>query len=160
MNSVRIRCAISREQEELEALQWRASLSNAGDRNALLANPDALELPIEQIEKGWVFVAEWNGVIVGFSAVLPRTDGETELDALFVEPTIQRRGIGRLLVEHCADVALAQGSTALHVVGNPHAESFYLACGFEMTGMTETRFGTGLLLQKILASDSAGLSGV
>ena len=153
MSSVRIRPAVSSEQKELEALQWRASVSNAGDRDALLANPDAIELPIEQIEKGGVFVAEWNGVIAGFSAVLPRGDGETELEALFVEPTIRRRGIGRLLVEHCVNVARAQGSTALHVVGNPHAESFYLACGFEMTGITETRFGAGLLLRKTFASD-------
>ena len=56
---------------------------------------------------------------------------ETDLDALFVEPATRRRGIGRLLVEHCASVAREHGSTALHVVGNPHAEAFYLACGFE-----------------------------
>ena len=134
-------------------MQWRASLTNAGDRDAILANPDAIELPIEQIEKGGVFVAEWNGVVAGFSAVFPRGDGETELDALFVEPTIRRRGIGRLLVEHCMKVARTQGSTILHVVGNPHAESFYLACGFEMTGMTQTRFGPGLLLRRYLTSD-------
>jgi hypothetical protein len=52
MSSVRIRPAVSSEQKELEALQWRASVSNAGDRDALLANPNAIELPIEQIEKG------------------------------------------------------------------------------------------------------------
>jgi GNAT superfamily N-acetyltransferase len=152
MNNVRIRLAVPSEQRELEALQWRASLSNAGDREALIANPDAIELPIEEIEKGRVLVAEWNGVVAGFAAVLPRMDGETELDALFVEPTIRRRGIGRLLVEHCADVARSQGSAALHVIGNPHAQSFYLACDFEMTGMTETRFGPGLLLRKLVTS--------
>jgi N-acetylglutamate synthase-like GNAT family acetyltransferase len=160
MDIVRIRPAVSSEQKDLEALQWRASLSNLGDCDALLANPDAIELPIERIETGGVFVAEWNGMIAGFSAVLPRADGETELDALFVEPTIRRHGIGRLLVEHCVKVAHSQGSTALYVVGNPHAESFYLACGFEMTGMTETRFGAGLLLRKILASDLSGSGGV
>ena len=152
MDDVRIRPAVSSERKDLEALQWRASLSNAGDRNALLAHPDAIELTVEQIEAGGVFVAEWNGLLAGFSAVLPRADGETDLDALFVEPATRRRGIGRLLVEHCASVAREHGSTALHVVGNPHAEAFYLACGFEITGTTETRFGPGLLLRKILAS--------
>ena len=36
----------------LESLQWRASLGNPGDRDALLANPDAIALMIEQIAAG------------------------------------------------------------------------------------------------------------
>ena len=152
MDSVRIRLAISSEQKTLEALQRRASLTNAGDRDAILAHPDAVELPMEQIEAGLVFVAEWNGVVAGFAAVLPRPDGATELEGLFVEPEIRRHGIGRLLVEHCANVALKQGSTAIHVVGNPHAEIFYQECGFELVGTADTRFGSGLLLCKRLAS--------
>src|SRR5437763_620432 len=79
-----IRQANVSEQKELEDLQLRASLTNAGDRDALLANPDAIELPTRQLAAGRVFVAEWNGTIVGFAAVESRADGETELDALFV----------------------------------------------------------------------------
>ena len=145
-----IRPAILSEREALEALQTRASLSNPGDRDALLANPDAVELPPEQIAAGRVFVLEQNGAIVGFAAILPRTNGGTELDALFVEPSTWRQGIGTLLVEHCAEVARSSGSTALHVVGNPHAQRFYEARGFKKIGTTETRFGVGLLMQKIL----------
>jgi N-acetylglutamate synthase-like GNAT family acetyltransferase len=150
MTGILIRPAILSEQKALEALQLRASLGNAGDRDALLANPDAIELPLEQIAAGGVFIAEWNGAIAGFAAVMPRGDGETELDALFVEPNIWRRGIGRTLVEHCAHVARAKGATALHVIGNPHAETFYVACGFQRVGTAETRFGPGMLLRKIL----------
>ncbi len=150
MNDVAIRPAVVSEQNLLEALQLRSSLTNAGDRDAILAHPDAIELPIKQIAAGQVFVLEWKGAIAGFSAVLPRRDGETELDALFVDPDSRRRGIGRLLVEHCADVARQQGSTALHVIGNPHAEEFYLACGFRMIGTSETRFGVGFLFKKML----------
>jgi len=68
----------------------------------LLAHPDAIELPLAQIAAGGVFVAEWNGTIVGFAAVEPRADGESELDALFVDPNMRRRGIARSLVEYCA----------------------------------------------------------
>jgi GNAT superfamily N-acetyltransferase len=88
-----VRCAIISEQKELEALQLRASLTNAGDRDALLAHPDAIELPIDQIAAGVVFVSERNGVIVGFAALLPRPDGDVELDALFVDPDVRRRGV-------------------------------------------------------------------
>ena len=149
-SGVHIRPAIVSEREALEALQTRSSLGNPGDREALLVNPDAIELPSEQIAAGQVFVLEQSGAIVAFAVILPRDDGDTELDGLFVEPSIWRRGIGRLLVEHCAEVARSGGSTALHVVGNPHAERFYLACGFKMVGTAETRFGVGQLLQKNL----------
>jgi GNAT superfamily N-acetyltransferase len=145
-----IRPAIPSERDALEALQMRASLGNAGDRDALLFHPDAIDIPLEQIAAGRVFVLERSESVAGFSTILPRADGDTELDALFVEPSIQRRGIGRMLVEHCAKVARTLGSTSLHVVGNPHAEKFYLACGFKLFGTFETRFGPGLLLRRSL----------
>lgn len=147
MDNFLIRPAVIAEQKELEALQLRASLTNAGDRDALLANPDAIELPLAQIAAGAVFVAEWNGAIVGFAAIEPRTDGNSELDALFVDPNTRHHGIGRLLVEHCVAVARTRGSAALCVIGNPHAEGFYTACGFNLVGTSETRFGTGLLMR-------------
>ncbi len=150
MNKVLIRPANTFEQPALEALQLRASLNNPGDRHSLLTNPDAIELPIEQITAGHVFVAEWDGAVVGFSAVLLRPDGDTELDGLFVEPVVWRHGIGRSLVEYCCQVAQIEGYAVLHVVGNPHAEGFYLGCGFKAAGTVETRFGVGMLMQKIL----------
>ena len=142
-----IRTASVSEQKALEALQWRASLANPGDRDALLANPDAIALPAAQIAAGGVFVAEQGGTIVGFAAIEPRADGNSELDALFVDPEMQRRGIARALVKHCAEVARTRKSTALCVVGNPHAKDFYIACGFCVIGTEETRFGTGLLMR-------------
>jgi GNAT superfamily N-acetyltransferase len=148
MKPLFIRVAVPSEQLELEQLQWRASLGNAGDRDALLAHPDAIQLPAEQIANGRVFVSEWEGAIVGFAAVEPRADGDSDLDALFVDPHMQRRGIGQALVEHCAEFARQQGSLALHVIGNPHARTFYNGCGFEVIGTMETRFGPGLLMRK------------
>jgi GNAT superfamily N-acetyltransferase len=148
MNGLSIRMALPSEKLELERLQTRASLANEGDRDALLAHPDAIEVPVEQIAGGRVFASEWEGTIVGFAAIEPREDGNSELDAMFVEPRMQRRGIGRALVEHCAEAAQKQGSRYLHVVGNPHAENFYLVSGFELIGTTETRFGPGLLMRR------------
>ncbi len=144
------RPAVPSERDALEALQRRASLNNAGDREALLAHPDAIEVPVAQIEAGHVFVAERARVIVGFAAVIPRDDGGSDLDALFVEPTLWKAGIGRLLVAHGARLAASRGSAALHVIGNPHAEGFYRACGFERIGTVQTRFGPGQFLRKTL----------
>ena len=149
-SNVIIRTATVAEQTALESLQLRASLTNDGDREALLAHPDAITIPLEQLAAGRVFVAELSGVTVGFSAIEPRGDGETELDALFVDPNTRRHGIGRLMVEYCTEVARKRGSSALHVVGNPHAEDFYLACGFQQIGTIQTRFGIGLQMRKAL----------
>ena len=146
-HDVLIRPARPDEQTVLESLQRRASLSNAGDRDALLANPDAIALPIEQIVEGCVFVAERDGTLAGFAAVVPRPDGGAELDALFVEPRLWKRGIGRRLVTHVADVARRRSAGFLHVIGNPHAEGFYLSCGFRVTGTVETRFGIGITME-------------
>lgn len=148
--SIVIRRADICERKNLEALQARASLNNAGDWGTILANPDAIELPEGHIEAGRVFVAEHSGSIVGFAVILPRGDGDAELDGLFVEPNSWGQGIGRRLVEHCAQIARAAGSGALHVLGNSHAEGFYLSCGFTRCGTAETRFGFGMLFRRRL----------
>jgi N-acetylglutamate synthase-like GNAT family acetyltransferase len=150
MHQITIRPAVPTDQKLLEALQWRASLNNPGDREALLANPDAIELSLEQIEVGGVFIAEESGSLMGFAAILPRSDGNSELDALFVEPKTWRQGVGRALVEHCCLAAKVSGATAIHVVGNPHAEGFYEACGFKQVGRKQMRFGAGLLMERAL----------
>ena len=145
-----VRRAMPSERESLEALQTRASLANAGDRDSILAHPDAIEIPLHQLVSGQVYVAERGKVIVGFAATLPREDGETELDALFVEPSMWRQGIGRQLIKHCEAAARSSGSGALHVIGNPHAREFYLASGFDAVGIAETRFGEGILYRRPL----------
>jgi GNAT superfamily N-acetyltransferase len=55
-------------------------------------------------------VAEMLSEIVGFAVVLPRDDGHTELDGLFVEPKLWRRGVGRGLIEEVRAFASADGA--------------------------------------------------
>jgi N-acetylglutamate synthase-like GNAT family acetyltransferase len=150
VNDFVIRNAIASEKALLEGLQLRASLTNEGDREALLAHPDAIELPVEQIAAQDVFVLEIGGLVAGFAALLTRPDGDTELDGLFVDPDLRRRGAGRTLVEYSAQIARDRGSQALWVIGNPHAEGFYLSCGFSVIGQFETRFGPGIQMRKPL----------
>jgi GNAT superfamily N-acetyltransferase len=149
-HDVFIRQARPEEHAILESLQWRASLGNPGDRDALVANPDAIALPIDQIAAGCVFVAERDGSVAGFAAVVARADGGAELDALFVEPHLWKQGIGRRLVDHVSDIARLRAASFLHVIGNPHAEGFYVSCGFRVTGTVETRFGVGLAMRRRL----------
>lgn len=154
--AVTIRLARADERELLEALQLRASLANPGDRASVLAHPGVITIPSRQIADGQVFVAEHAGTVLGFSAVADRDDGQTELDGLFVEPSRWRGGVGRRLVERAMEYGRDHSAGWLHVIGNPHAEGFYEACGFETIGTWETEFGPGLLMRVRIQAPGRG----
>jgi GNAT superfamily N-acetyltransferase len=144
------RLAIPAEQRALEELQRRASLMWEEDRASLLAHPDAIELPLEQITDGRTVVAERDGELLGFSVVLRRDDGDAELDGLFVEPSQWRQGIGRMLVEQAEQIAARDGSAHLWVIANTRALDFYGACGFVTVGQVQTRFRPAPRMRKAI----------
>ena len=119
----------------------RASLSNAGDRDNLLAHPEYLVLAPQGLAEGRTYVAEEDGSVVGFAA-WARADGVTELEDLFVDPLWRRHGIATALVSRIVDVLREQGVRCLEVTANHHAEGFYDAAGFIDCGTAETDFGT------------------
>jgi GNAT superfamily N-acetyltransferase len=149
---MKIRPARLSERKSLIELQRRASLAWEDNRAQLLANPDAIDLPAEQIESGLVIVAEQGGVVTGFAVVLPGTDHDAELDGLFVEPAVWGGGVGRRLVEEARTFASVIGAEELRVVAHPRALGFYVACGFEETGPAQTRFGPALAMRLPLTS--------
>lgn len=137
-----IRLARPEELEELEALQRRASLALPDYREQLEAHPDAIHLPPAQIANGQVMVAELDGRVAGFAAVVGG-----ELDGLFVEPDLWRSGVGAVLVETVTHEARRKGLT-LSVIANPAALGFYERCGFAVEGEAQTRFGPALRMSK------------
>ena len=63
----------------------------------------------------------------------PVLDPATEparIRAFFVEPTRARRGLGRRLLDVCAEEAQAAGFRALELVSTLPGEPLYRACGF------------------------------
>ena len=118
----------------------RASLSNAGDRDNLLAHPEHLILGPEGLAEGRTYVAEEGGTVAGF-ATWAETGGTIELEDLFVDPGWRRRRIATALVSRIVDVLRARGVEYLEVTANPHAREFYNAAGFIDCGVAETDFG-------------------
>jgi len=118
----------------------RASLSNVGDRDNLLAHPEHLILGPEGLAEGRTYVAEQDGSVVGF-ATWAEAGGIIELEDLFVDPGWRRRGIAAALVGRIVEVLRARGVGFLEVTANPHALEFYRAAGFVDCGVTETDFG-------------------
>jgi GNAT superfamily N-acetyltransferase len=119
----------------------RASLSNAGDRDNLLAHPEYLILAPDGLAEGRTYVAEEDGSVVGLATRI-ETAGTMELEGLFVDPGYRRRGIAGALVARIADVLRARGVERLEVTANPHVLGFYRAIGFVDCGVAETEFGT------------------
>lgn len=141
-DGVALRLARPEEHDELEELQRRASLELNEYRKQLRANPAAIHLPPAQIANGQVIVAELDGEVAGFAALVGG-----ELDGLFVEPKLWRRGIGRALIHASAHEARRKGLT-LTVIANPSARGFYESCGLVIEGETQTRFGPALKMSR------------
>ena len=118
-----------------------ASLSNAGDRDNLLAHPEYLVLGPEGLTEGRTYVAEEEGSLIGFATWI-QAGGVFELEDLFVDPGWRRRGIAAALVDRIAQALRARGVERLEVTANPHAMGFYRAAGFIDCGVTDTVFGT------------------
>jgi GNAT superfamily N-acetyltransferase len=137
-----LRRAEPEEHEALEQLMARASFELPDYREQLLRRPDAIHVPPAQIANGQVIVADMDGMIVGFAAVVGG-----ELDGLFVEPDLWGQGIGRALVDAATHEARKRG-LALKVIANPSARQFYESCGFSIEGEERTRFGPALRMTK------------
>jgi GNAT superfamily N-acetyltransferase len=129
-----------------------ASLSNARDRDQLLAHPEYLEMGPEGLAEGRTYVAEEDGALVGFAtwaaidgtaenAGAAVTESAAELEDLFVDPAWMRRGIATALVNRIAVVLRARGAQRLELTASPDALGFYRAAGFTDGGVAETAFG-------------------
>ena len=136
-----IRLGVPADLPAVTGVYRRASLSNAGDRDHLLAHPEYLILGPEGLAEGRTQVAEEDGTVVGFATWI-EAGGTADLEDLFVDPVWMRRGIATALVNRIADVLRARGVRCLDVTANPHALGFYRAAGFTDCGVAETNFGT------------------
>ena len=141
-DALRIRLARLDERQALEELQRRASLAHPDYRGQLTTNPDAVHLPPAQVANGQVIVAELEGRIAGFAAVVAG-----ELDGLFVEPELWGQGIGRALADAAVHDARRRGYT-LWVIASPSARGFYERCGFSAETEVETRFGPAIRMSR------------
>lgn len=84
----------------------------AEDRVVLEAHPDALGGRARRDRQRGVRVAVGKGgELLGFSVVAEGRRGVCELDDLFVDPEMLRRGVGRVLVEDAAVHATATAAS-------------------------------------------------
>lgn len=143
-----IRPARSKDHRDLEALLQHASLATGEQQQALMDNPDAMQVSVENLVH--TLVAEIDGRIAGFCTVLPLPGAAAELDALFIDPTFWRKGLGKALYSAAERQIELAGATSLTVVSGQYAQPFYAALGFDRAGVEMTRFGPAVRLSKRL----------
>src|SRR4051794_18705067 len=99
MSTLNIREAAASDEPALARIFRRTSLSNAGDRDVLLAPPEALALPDAVPASGRTRVAiTADGTVVGLARTRPTDRGVLELEDLFVDPDAMGRGVARQLI--------------------------------------------------------------
>ena len=88
-----------------------------------------------------LLVVDHAGQVAGFavaSALCAVFPVEAELESLAVDPALQRRGIGRELLQATLQWAAAQGAATLRLevrAGNARALRIYGKAGFQQTGI-------------------------
>ncbi len=130
---MQIRRAVAREAGALSKLALIAKAHWGYQRAQLQVWNSSLEITAESISARPTFVADLDGQVIGFYSLVPSL-AAWELDNLWVTPLFIRKGIGRALLMHAAQIAAERGATSILVDADPNAETFYVSCGATRVG--------------------------
>ena len=133
--TIKIRRAAPWESERLSDLAVSSKQTWGYDDDFLASTRSDIVVAASDIHNHSCYVAEQDGDIVGFYLIA----GDS-LERLFVAPAWLRRGIGRALFEHAADMPRTR---ALRIVSDPHAAPFYQRMGAVRIGEQESPFIPG-----------------
>ena len=89
-------------------------------------------------------VAEADGVIVGYSALLGR-----RISAVYVHPQFVRQGIGSRLLAGLEQIAVTHNIRTLRVAASLTAQPFYRANGYQVLGESYLGIDKGLRVRYI-----------
>ena len=115
------------------AVLWHASWQSTGVQPSTQVTAADLRKRVDQeLSVGWeVFVAEYEGVLLGFVALKPASRC---LDQLFIDPNAKRLGIGRKLFDF-ARMLMPEGFWLRAAAENKEARAFYDAVGMTLDRM-------------------------
>jgi N-acetylglutamate synthase-like GNAT family acetyltransferase len=95
-----------------------------------------------------VIVAELECRVRGVCSFSCRGE-DAELEGLWIDPALTRRGLGRSLLNEAVRRATLCGAVRMHVVAEPRAEAFYLRLGAHRVGTVPSR-PAGRVLPELL----------
>ena len=109
----------------------------------------ALDLRPERLAGAHAFVAEVDGVAVGWAEILPPDAGVCVLEHLWVEPARMRRGAGSQLFRRAAERAAGLGATAREWEAEPNAFGFYGRMGGRPVRTATSEWGRELTVMGV-----------
>jgi ribosomal protein S18 acetylase RimI-like enzyme len=151
-----IRRARAGEAERLSQLAFRAKASHGYDAAFMETCRAELSVTPADFGKRIFWAAESGGHVVGFAGLWPASDGAAEVDPLYVEPSLQRGGVGRLLWAALEAHARETGVARIVLDSDPHAVGFYERMGCRVIGEAPSGSIPGRMLphmEKVLGGD-------
>jgi N-acetylglutamate synthase-like GNAT family acetyltransferase len=135
MTEPRVRPVERADHERLRELTFESKAHWGYDRDFVRRWAEGLSF--ESTQERWV--AEVDGEIVAWAALIPPADGVAVLDDLWVDPAWMGHGLGGRLFRHVADRACELGAGRLEWGAEPNAVGFYEKMGgrFLRTHVTE-----------------------
>ncbi len=150
--AINLRQAKSEEAEKLSTLSMRSKAYWGHCSEFMEACRKELTVSKEKINKTPFthMVAELGDEVVGYYALKKLSTSECELEALFVEPALLGKGIGRKLMQHAKHAAVQFGATTMIIQGDPNTTHFYRAVGGKRLGERESESIPGRYLPLFL----------
>lgn len=96
---------------------------------------DDLTISPDFVSNNQVYVAEDEGSLLGFYALIIRKD-KAELDHLWVAPEYLGKGVGKELFIHAMQNAAGENVAEVAISSDPNAEGFYRKMGAHRIGET------------------------
>lgn len=128
-----IRRALASEAPALSALAFESKAHWGYSAAQMGLWRKALTISGSEIECSETFTVEDNGTLLGFCS-LHRKAKTLKIEHFWVAPKHLRKGVGRVLMAACVDLAGRSGAERIEIDSDPHAEGFYLACGATRVG--------------------------
>jgi ribosomal protein S18 acetylase RimI-like enzyme len=123
------------EADVLSRIAFRAKASHGYDAAFMEACRAELTVAPADFATRVFWAAEGSeGKVVGFAGLWRAVDGAAEVDPLYVEPTLQRGGLGRCLWAELEVHARETGVTRIVLDSDPHAVGFYERMGCRVIG--------------------------
>jgi ribosomal protein S18 acetylase RimI-like enzyme len=153
-----IRSATSADLPRLCELAWAAKASWGYPREWLALWRDELLYDERTLREQCVLVAELASGVAGVCSFSCRGTN-AELEGLWIDPALARRGLGRTLVQEALRRAARTGAVRLHVDSEPRAEAFYLRLGARRVGTVASRPPGRVLPQLVFELPPRGAAG-
>jgi N-acetylglutamate synthase-like GNAT family acetyltransferase len=131
----------------IRAVREIAKSHYTSEEVAAWARPREPEHYAESIREKEFYIAEENGVVVGFGTL---NQMQREIEAVYVSPEVVRRGVGKAILQKLEERARDLSIKSLKMNASLNAVSFYKSVGYESQKEMKHRLASGVEIGCVL----------